>query len=90
MRRGDIASLNNLFPCLIQVFEDVNLPSKPRLERALENLNYFFAIIFTVEFVLKIIGLGVVGYFSSCWNCLDSLIVAVSVSLSFHQKKTFQ
>lgn len=61
------------------MFEDVHLPSKPKLEKALENLNYFFAFIFALEFVLKIIGLGMVGYFSSFWNCLDSLIVAVSL-----------
>ena len=65
------------------MFEDVSLPSKPNLEKALDNLNYFFAFIFALEFVLKIIGLGMVGYFSSFWNCLDSLIVAVSFSLSF-------
>ena len=67
------------FVFFFKVFEDVYLPSKPKLEKALENLNYYFAFIFTLEFVLKIIGLGVVGYFSSFWNCLDSLIVAVSL-----------
>lgn len=61
------------------MFEDVYLPSKPTLQKALENLNYFFAFIFALEFVLKLIGLGFVGYFSSFWNCLDSLIVAVSL-----------
>ena len=70
------------FVFFFKVFEDVHLPSKPKLETALENLNYYFAFIFTLEFVLKIIGLGVVGYFSSFWNCLDSLIVAVSVLLA--------
>lgn len=60
----------------------MNLPSKPTLQKALENLNYFFAFIFALEFVLKIIGLGIVDYFSSFWNCLDSLIVAVSVTCS--------
>lgn len=65
--------------CFLKVFEDVYLPSKPTLQKALENLNYFFAFIFALEFVLKLIGLGLVGYFSSFWNCLDSLIVAVSL-----------
>ena len=67
-----------MFCFFFKVFEDVHLPSKPKLEKALEALNYFFAFIFALEFVLKIIGLGMVGYFSSFWNCLDSLIVAVS------------
>lgn len=65
----------------LKVFEDVYLPSKPKLQKTLNDLNYFFAFIFALEFVLKIIGLGIVRYFASFWNCLDSLIVAVS---NFH------
>ena len=49
------------------------------LEKVLDALNYLFAFTFAVEFVLKIIGLGIVRYFSSCWNCLDALIVVVSI-----------
>lgn len=73
-------TLFSLFSFL-KVFEDVYLPSKPKLQKTLNDLNYFFAFIFALEFVLKIIGLGIVRYFASFWNCLDSLIVAVS---NFH------
>lgn len=51
------------------------------LEKVLDVLNYLFAFTFAVEFVLKIIGLGIVRYFSSCWNCLDALIVVVSAAV---------
>ena len=61
-----------------QVFEDVHLPEKPVLQRVLNDLNYFFAAVFTLEFCLKLVGLGMVAYFSSFWNCLDCFIVIVS------------
>ncbi|XP_031570121.1 sodium channel protein 60E-like [Actinia tenebrosa] len=67
----------------ILVFEDVHLPEKPNLQRALEMLNFIFAIIFSLEFFLKVIGFGLVKYFSSVWNCLDALIVSVSVACLF-------
>ena len=60
------------------MFEDIHLPERPLLEKALGILNYFFAAVFSLEFLLKVIGLGVVKYFSSVWNCLDAFIVAVS------------
>ena len=53
------------------------------LEKVLDALNYLFAFTFAVEFVLKIIGLGFVRYFSSCWNCLDALIVVVSAAVQY-------
>lgn len=62
-----------------QIFEDIHLDERPLLEKALEILNYFFAAVFSLEFILKILGLGVVKYFSSVWNCLDAFIVAVSI-----------
>lgn len=63
-----------------QVFEDVHLPKRPLLQKALHILNYFFAAIFSLEFLLKILGLGIITYFSSVWNCLDAFIVAVSIT----------
>ena len=62
----------------MQIFEDVHLHKKPKLVKTLEILNYVFATIFTLEFVLKAIGFGLVKYFSSAWNCLDAFIVSVS------------
>lgn len=67
-----------LFPCL-QIFEDVHLHEKPKLAKTLEILNFVFAAIFTLEFILKVIGFGLIKYFSSAWNCLDTFIVSVSI-----------
>ena len=59
------------------------------LEKVLDALNYLFAFTFAVEFVLKIIGLGIVRYFSSCWNCLDALIVVVSAAVQYPLQEVF-
>ena len=59
------------------------------LEKVLDALNYLFAFTFAVEFVLKIIGLGIVRYFSSCWNCLDALIVVVSAAIQYPLQEVF-
>ncbi|XP_031569259.1 sodium channel protein 60E-like, partial [Actinia tenebrosa] len=71
---------------LVLVFEDVHLKDKPRLAFILDTLNYIFAIIFAIEFVLKIIGIGVVEFFSSFWNFLDAFIVAISVACIVQDK----
>lgn len=63
---------------LLQAFEDIHLKNRPTLEKILEYSNYFFAVIFGLEFLLKLIGYGFVGYFTSFWNLLDVFIVAVS------------
>ena len=62
-----------------KVFEDVNLPDRPQLKTTLNILNYLFAAVFSMEFILKIIGLGTFKYFSSFWNCMDAFIVSVSL-----------
>ncbi|KAJ7374231.1 hypothetical protein OS493_007307 [Desmophyllum pertusum] len=72
-----------MFSSFVLIFEDVHLPERPLLGKALEILNYFFAAVFSVEFILKILGLGVVKYFSSVWNCLDAFIVAVVINALF-------
>jgi hypothetical protein len=41
--------------------------------------NLFFTIIFTVEVVLKLIGLGVSGYSADKFNLFDAAIVIVSI-----------
>ncbi|KAL9953553.1 hypothetical protein ACROYT_G040985 [Oculina patagonica] len=69
-----------MFSSFVLIFEDIHLPERPLLEKALEILNYFFAAVFSLEFILKILGLGVVRYFSSVWNCLDAFIVAISLA----------
>lgn len=66
---------------LFQAFEDIYLPQRPILKDILQYSNYFFAVVFGLEFLLKLIGYGVVGYFTGFWNLLDVFIVAVSVHI---------
>ena len=40
--------------------------------------NIFFAAAFSIEMILKLIGLGIYGYVSSPWNILDAAIVVVT------------
>lgn len=65
---------------LTLVFEDIHLKNNPVLSQTLKVMNYIFAVTFTVEMLLKIVGMGFVGYFSNLWNCLDSFIVAISLA----------
>lgn len=65
---------------LTLVFEDIHLKDNAVLNGALKVMNHSFAIIFTVEMLLKILGMGFVGYFTNLWNCLDSFIVAISLA----------
>ncbi|XP_057305572.1 sodium channel protein 1 brain-like isoform X3 [Hydractinia symbiolongicarpus] len=64
---------------LILVFEDIYLSTKPNLVKALDILNIIFCVLFFFEFVLKVIGLGVYTYVKNPWNCLDFVIVMVSI-----------
>ena len=59
------------------MFEDIHLDNNPLLKETLGVMNFIFAVTFTVEMLLKILGMGFVGYFSNLWNCLDCFIVAV-------------
>ena len=63
----------------LQVFEDIYLDKRKPLKDVLAVMNYVFAVTFTLEMLLKIFGMGFVGYFSNLWNCLDCFIVAVSL-----------
>ncbi|XP_048583288.1 sodium channel protein 1 brain-like isoform X2 [Nematostella vectensis] len=70
------------------VFEDVHLPRRPILKKALDYLNILFAVVFTAEFLLKLFGLGVVTYFKNLWNCLDVLIVVISLATVISNETT--
>ncbi|RMX45224.1 hypothetical protein pdam_00020953 [Pocillopora damicornis] len=76
-----------MFSSFVLIFEDIHLPERPLLAKALDILNYFFAAVFSMEFLLKIFGLGVVKYFSSVWNCLDAFIVAISLACLSENKQ---
>jgi hypothetical protein len=49
-----------------------------KLEFALEICNYIFTILFTFEFIVKIVAFGPRLYFTDHWNKLDVVIVILS------------
>eukprot|EP00794_Sanderia_malayensis_P020465 gene20465-22481_t len=71
------------FSSLTLVFEDIHLEQKKNLKMFLNYCNFFFAIVFTVEFLIKLIGFGVIKYFTNLWNLLDFFIVAISLASLF-------
>ncbi|CAM9274822.1 unnamed protein product, partial [Heterosigma akashiwo] len=51
---------------------------------ALEYINYFFALVFTVEAVIKLFALRK-AYFKEGWNCFDfSIVLATNLGLLFY------
>ena len=58
-------------------FEDVYLDDKPELKNILKILNEIFAVLFTLEMVLKWMAFGFGKYFTNVWSCLDFIIVLV-------------
>ncbi|XP_066274287.1 sodium channel protein type 4 subunit alpha-like isoform X2 [Branchiostoma lanceolatum] len=63
--------------CLI--FEDIYLTTKPQLKAVLYYLDITFVVIFTVEMLLKWVGVGFKRYFGSVWCWLDFVIVVISL-----------
>eukprot|EP00049_Salpingoeca_infusionum_P014061 m.261974 g.261974 ORF g.261974 m.261974 type:complete len:2012 (+) comp15585_c0_seq2:444-6479(+) len=59
--------------------EDARLPSRPTLAQALFYCDIVFSVVFGLELILKLIGLGPKGYFSSGWNVIDFVVVVVSI-----------
>ena len=78
MRKDEQSLVIPFFFRFFQVFEDVHLDSRPTLKKVLNHLNIVFAVVFSVEFLLKALGLGFLTYFKNAWNCLDVIIVVVS------------
>ena len=48
-----------------------------------DQIDYYFVIIYLVEFGMKIIGLGIMGYFRDNWNKLDFVLIVVTLSTDF-------
>jgi uncharacterized protein YebE (UPF0316 family) len=61
-------------------FEDINLQNNEELLFILKIVNMVFAVLFTIEMILKWIAFGLWRYFTSAWTCLDFVIVCVSCS----------
>ena len=55
------------------------------VQRVFEVGNTFFTVIFTVEVVIKVTGLGVSGFASDKFNIFDALIVIISLVETFAQ-----
>lgn len=50
----------------------------------LENINYFITFVYVIEMIIKIFGLGFVRYFFDTVNCIDFIVVVISlVEFSF-------
>jgi uncharacterized protein YebE (UPF0316 family) len=56
----------------------------------LKIVNMVFAVLFTIEMLLKWVAFGLWRYFTSAWTCLDFVIVCVSVSMLFENVKNIQ
>ena len=65
-------------------FEDINLQDNEELKFILKIVNLVFAVLFTVEMILKWFAFGLNKYFSSVWTCLDFVIVLVRKHLCSH------
>jgi hypothetical protein len=52
---------------------------EPHTARAFDVGNTIFTIIFTLEFVLKVTGLGVSGFSADKFNLFDATIVMISL-----------
>ncbi|XP_064620216.1 sodium channel protein 1 brain-like isoform X2 [Lineus longissimus] len=59
-------------------FEDIYLEFDPTKQLVLQYLNYVFAILFTIEMLMKWAAYGYKKYFTSFWTILDFLIVLIS------------
>lgn len=53
------------------------MPSK--YEKGLSYVNIFFTSVFIMEAVLKILGLGLTGYWFNGWNRFDFFVVLTSI-----------
>ena len=57
---------------------DQTLQDNEELMLILKIVNMVFAVLFTIEMLLKWIAFGLWRYFTSAWTCLDFVIVCVS------------
>jgi hypothetical protein len=67
-----------VFVNLILMMQD-KYPQTKSEARSLDIGNFVCLVIFTLELLLKILGLGVHGYFRNQWNMIDFVIVVISL-----------
>jgi len=75
---------SQIFVYLINLFVALNtivlsLDGLVNDDNLLQNFNIFFAIIFTIELILKIIGIGIKDFLRDKLNIFDAGIVAISL-----------
>jgi len=54
----------------------------------LDLLNYIFIAIFTIEIIVKLVGLGLKDFFSKKFNIIEMIIIVISVAEAFLLKST--
>lgn len=80
-----------LLNCVFLALDRPTLSSNSGLARSIRGMDFFFAIVFLLEMLAKMIAHGLWhddgrGYFRNSWNILDSVVVVISfVSLGFPQ-----
>ncbi|XP_076441123.1 sodium channel protein 1 brain-like [Babylonia areolata] len=62
-------------------FEDFNFQQTKHslLKDIVKYANYAFAVLFTLEMIIRWMAYGVTRYFTSAWNIIDFIVVVVSV-----------
>ena len=48
-----------------------------------DTIDYYFVIIYIVELAMKLVALGIFGYFRDNWNKLDFTLIVVTLSTDF-------
>ena len=48
-----------------------------------DGIDYYLVIIYIIEFICKIMAMGVLGYFRDNWNKLDFTLIVISLSTDF-------
>lgn len=57
--------------------------TKPDRQAIYDAIDYWFVLIYILEFVLKMIGLGIFAYFRDNWNKMDFSLIIISLSTDF-------
>jgi len=83
MRKISKSERFNYFVLLVIVANTVILAANtPVIDQKtadiMEVFNMSFTVFFTIEAIIKILGLGIKGYLSDSWNVFDAIIVVVS------------
>jgi len=64
---------------IMLAFDDFPNRDNVQLHKALDTGNMVFAVLFTLEMLIKVFGFGWSGYFKNGWNLLDFMLVVVGI-----------